>query len=143
MINIDDLKVVRALNYNGDEKWMFYLDDESAYFFIYNNQVVAEIVLYDEFNYIRIYDFQIKSNLRKQGFGKAVVYKIFDYALKNNKIGICGESTYDAYDFWNALGVEFEENSDDCIDDNYEDDDYSFEEEVLTPFKLENIKTIV
>lgn len=131
MIKTDDLTVVSAIDYTGDERWMFYQQEESTYFFIYHNQVVAEAVLYDHFNHIRVYDFQVNYKLKRRGFGKAVISKILNYALANNKLGICGESTYEAYGFWSTLGASFDD------EESYDDSD-----EILTPFKLETTKNL-
>ena len=140
MINTNDLKMIHGSNYNGDDNWMFYINDEDVYFFIYENKVVAEAVLFNNHfsspDYIRIYDFQVNPKLKRKGFGRATVNKIMEYALKNNKLGISGESTYDAYEFWLNLGAEFKEDND---DNNNIDEDDNYYGDKLIPFIIKPV----
>lgn len=134
MLEINNLEMIKGASYSGDDDWMHYLGDEDAYFFLHENKVVAEAVLFIKDEYIRVYDIQVEWTNQYNGIGRLAIRKIMDYAILKNKKGLCGESTSEALEFWGRLGAEFAED-DYCNESSWEDDD-EYEEEMLTDFTL-------
>ena len=140
-MDLKTITMVKLEDYKGSIDWRADLYDESVYLFISEGKVIAEAILFDwfegKFDYITIDNMEVR--YKGEGIGTSVVKIISDYARKEGKVGIYGESVSEALDFWNSLNVSFESNEDDpCMSCEHcefdECDDYDFDE--LSPFYI-------
>ena len=107
------ITMVNLEEYEGTIDWRANLYDTDVYLFIFDNNVIAEAVLFDDYNGIIVDN--IETRLRKVGIGTYVVKKISDYAKdKGNKI-IKGESVPEAEMFWSSFNANFKYSEEDDL----------------------------
>lgn len=144
MFKVEDLMMIRDTEYKGELNWRANLWGDNSWLFIHKEEgIVAEIVLLDDFSCMKVDDFEVRPEIRKNGIGRVVIKLCMDYALEQDKKGLTGESTDFAMPFWSKLGadLEIEDEDDECFncDNNCEECSlYNKNEVNLTPFILKS-----
>lgn len=117
-MQLNEISMVEVKKYNGELDWTANLYDTDVFAFLYNDTVVAEAVLFEDFDSIIIDN--IKTRIYMKGIGTLAIKKISDYARSKDLICIKGESVSEAVGFWSRFNAQFDE------EDNNS----------LTPFKI-------
>lgn len=107
------ITMVNLEEYEGTIDWRANLYDTDVYLFIFDNNVIAEAVLFDDYNGIIVDN--IETRLRKVGIGTYVVKKISDYAKDKGKKIIKGESVPEAEMFWSSFNANFKYSEEDDL----------------------------
>lgn len=132
MKNNKSILMIQSEEYNGKDEWKsdFCLHDDSLLFIDKaSNNILAEVIIVDDFSYIQIDSFEVKRTLRNKGVARECIKILMDYSLSLGKKGLTGGATQDATAFWSRIGADitFSDECDycngDCDSCEYYDED--------------------